>query len=88
MGTNGIIVTVAGNGRGGYFGDGGAATNAELDWPRGVAMDATGKLFIADASNNRIRRVVFSGPTMVLNGVGMGNAGAYDVVVSPAAWSI
>ena len=51
VGTNGIITTVAGNGtRGGYYGlgDGGAATNAELNLPCGVAVDATGNLFIAD----------------------------------------
>ncbi len=82
MGTNGIITTVAGNGRAGYSGDGGAATNAELDLPEGVAVDATGNLFIADLGNNVIRKVVFPGPTLVLNDVGDGNAGEYDVVVS------
>ncbi len=91
VGTNGIITTVAGNGYtdwngyGGFSGDGGAATNAELWYPSGVALDATGNLFIADESNNRIRKVVnpgIPGPTLVLNHVGFGNAGAYDVVVS------
>ena len=48
VGTNGIITTVAGNGTNGYSGDGGAATNAELNQPTGVAVDATGNLFIAD----------------------------------------
>ena len=58
VGTNGIITTVAGNGTYGYSGDGGAATNAELNDPDGVAVDATGNLFIADTGNNRIRKVV------------------------------
>jgi sugar lactone lactonase YvrE len=53
----GIITTVAGNGFQGYSGDGGAATNAELSGPAGVAVDSVGNLFIADELNQRIRRV-------------------------------
>ncbi len=59
--TNGIITTVAGNGASGYSGDGGVATNASLNSPYGVAVDASGNLFIADSSNNRIREVDFNG---------------------------
>ena len=43
--TNGIITTVAGNGKAGRAGDGGAATNAELSFPAGVAVDAAGHIF-------------------------------------------
>jgi hypothetical protein len=78
----GIITTVAGNGQGGYSGDGGAATNAQLNLPFSTAVDATGNLFIADTANHRIREVIILGPTLVLNNAGFGNAGAYDVVVS------
>src|SRR5438034_866674 len=53
----GIITTVAGNGVFGFAGDGGAATNASLGVPVGVAVDAGGDLYIADHSNNRIRKV-------------------------------
>jgi sugar lactone lactonase YvrE len=53
----GIITTVAGNGVAGFAGDGGAATAAQLDAPFAVALDSAGNLFIADANNNRIRRV-------------------------------
>jgi len=53
----GIITTVAGDGFGSYSGDGSAATSAELYLPRAVALDATGNLYIADAQNNRIRKV-------------------------------
>src|SRR5207248_1932581 len=58
----GLITTYAGAGSasGGftpYCGDGGPAINACLFYPRGLAMDATGNLFIADSNNNRIRRV-------------------------------
>jgi sugar lactone lactonase YvrE/PKD repeat protein len=58
---SGIISTVAGNGTAGYSGDGGAATNAELDNPWGVAVDGSGNLYIADCENNRIRMVNISG---------------------------
>jgi len=54
---SGIITTVAGNGTAGYSGDGGAATSAELNDPRGVQVDSAGNLFISDTGNNVIRRV-------------------------------
>ena len=57
--TNGIITTVAGSH--GYSGDGGAATNASLNYPHGVALDAPGNLYIADAYNERIRKVDTNG---------------------------
>lgn len=53
----GIITTVAGTGSGGYSGDGGQATAAELSGPAGVAVDNSGNLFIADAYDNVIREV-------------------------------
>lgn len=52
-----VITTVAGNGTSGYFGDGGLATNAWLEWPIGLALDTSGDLFIADSDNNVIREV-------------------------------
>ena len=57
----GTITTVAGTGDQNFGGDGGPATNAHLDNPVGVAVDATGNLFIADAGNNRIRKVDTAG---------------------------
>jgi sugar lactone lactonase YvrE len=54
---NGIITTVAGNGIASFSGDGGAATNASLDIPCAVAVDAYGNVYIADTYNNRIRMV-------------------------------
>jgi secreted PhoX family phosphatase len=53
----GDIYTVAGIGTQGYAGDGGAATEAELYGPSGVAVDGHGNLIIADTGNNRIRVV-------------------------------
>src|SRR6266702_2888128 len=51
------IYTVAGDGRQGFSGDGGPATNAELNFPAGVAVDAAGNLLIAAVGNHRIRMV-------------------------------
>jgi len=56
-----VIATVAGNDSWGYGGDGGLATNAWLANPQGVAVDGAGYLYIADTSNNRIRKVDGSG---------------------------
>ncbi len=55
--TTSNIATVAGNGTGGFSGDGGAATSAELDEPIGVAVDSSGNLYIADFENDLIREV-------------------------------
>jgi hypothetical protein len=67
---NGIIRTVAGNGLYDYSGDGGPATNAKLNYPYGVAVDASGNLFIADYGNNRIRKVNTNGIITTVAGNG------------------
>ncbi|HEY6342781.1 MAG TPA: NHL repeat-containing protein [Bryobacteraceae bacterium] len=56
----GIISTVAGS-TAGYSGDGGPATGAQLNWPTAVALDATGNLYIADTSNQVVRKVSAGG---------------------------
>jgi uncharacterized protein (TIGR03437 family) len=56
--THGLLTTVAGNGIAGFSGDGGPAISAELNAPRGVAVDSAGNLYIADYLNSRIREVV------------------------------
>jgi sugar lactone lactonase YvrE len=66
--TNGIITTVAGNGTQGYSGDGGPATAAELDDPAGLAVDASGNVFIAD--QYRIRKVSANGIITTVAGNG------------------
>ena len=58
MKATGDIITVAGNGTAGSSGDGGPATTAELDNPRGLTIDAAGDLVIADFGNSVVREVV------------------------------
>src|SRR5262249_5626853 len=54
----GVISTVAGTGEGGFSGDEGPATMANLNMPLGVVVDAGGDLYIADTNNRRIRKVI------------------------------
>lgn len=51
----GILTTVAGNGKPGSSGDGGAGSLAQLAYPAGLAFDASGILYIADSANGRVR---------------------------------
>lgn len=85
--STGIITTVAGNGvgagtaTGGFSGDGGLATQAELEIPNGVAVDSVGNLFISDMGNQRVREVdAASGIITTIAGNGTygysGNGGA------------
>jgi hypothetical protein len=62
--SGGTITTVTGNGTCGYAGDGGAATSANLNFPRGVMVDGGGNLYIADTNNCLVREV--SGGTINL----------------------
>lgn len=68
--TSGIITAVAGNGQGGYSGDGGPATQASLYFPQGVAVDSTGNIYIADYYTNRIRKVDTNGIITTVAGNG------------------
>ena len=94
VGTNGLIKTVAGGGPGGGadgLGDGGAATNASLNQPTHVVVDASGNLFIGDHLNSRIREMNTSGIITTVAGGGSGGDGGqatnsslnypYDVAV-------
>ena len=87
--TNGIITTVAGSGYETYAGDGGEATNASLSNPFGVAVDASGNVFIADTGNNRIREVHPGGyPILPLNAIGTNKSGNYTVVITSPYGSV
>src|ERR1700747_830846 len=69
----GQIKTVAGNGTQGFGGDGSSATAAQLGiFLGGTALDSGKNLYIADAGNNRIRKVSTSGNISTVVGTGTG----------------
>jgi len=74
--TSGIITTVAGSASMNYSGDGGPATSAGLNRPSGVAVDATGNIYVADTGDYRIRKVTPDGTITSIAGTGKpGNSG-------------
>jgi trimeric autotransporter adhesin len=75
---SGVITTVAGNGIGASSGDNGAATQASLNHPRGVAVDQAGNLYVAEFDGNRIRKVTW-GPDGVF--------GSADDIITTVAGS-
>lgn len=66
-----VITTVAGNGGPGFSGDG-IATQNNLNYPQGVAVDVNGNLFVADSSNNILRWVDPAGTMLTFAGTGAG----------------
>ena len=71
---SGVITTIAGNGTAGFSGDGSPATDAMLNAPEAIAIDAAGKIYISEWNNSRIRRV--DPATGIINTfAGIGTAG-------------
>jgi sugar lactone lactonase YvrE/PKD repeat protein len=64
------INTVAGNGVSGFAGDGGQSTAATLNKPMATAFDASGNMYIADAYNNRVRKIDITGIITTIAGTG------------------
>ncbi|MFZ0273461.1 MAG: Ig-like domain repeat protein [Acidobacteriaceae bacterium] len=68
--STGLLYLVAGTGSAGSLGDGGPATSAQVNGPRGVWADTVGNVYIADTSNNRIRVVDITGTIHIFAGTG------------------
>ena len=75
--TTGIISTVAGDGNSGNTGDGGLATAARLNEPRGIALDQSDNVFISVAGGEKLRKIdATTGNIATFAGTGAtGNAG-------------
>ncbi len=69
------IATSAGTGTPGFSGDGGASTSAQLARPSGIAYDAAGDLFLADANNHVIREITPAGAITTVAGSGIAGFG-------------
>jgi uncharacterized protein (TIGR03437 family) len=81
---SGTITTIAGSpGRSGYVGDGGPATFAGLNNPRGLAVDRSGNVYIGDTANNVVR--MLQPPNPAINASGVVNAASYTSQISPGA---
>lgn len=91
---DGTIDTLAGTGQPGFSGDGGEASKAQLDSPAGLAVTEDGALVVADAGNNRVRRISRGGTITTVAGIGSpgysGDGGqAVDAqLASPAAVAV
>ena len=60
---SGAIRTIAGTDTAGFQGDGGAAVDALLNYPAGIAVDNAGTVYVADSFNNRVRRLMPQTPS-------------------------
>jgi len=80
--SNGVITTVAGQGA--FVGDGGPAVQARFGSPADVAIDSQGNLYIADSSDQRIRKVTPGGQISTVAGSGYSGTSASSVQATSA----
>lgn len=81
---SGVISTIAGTGTFGFSGDGGAATLAKINSPRGIAVDAVGNVYFADVANQRIRKITTSGTITTIAGTGISGYNGDNIAASTA----
>jgi sugar lactone lactonase YvrE len=83
--TSGTITTIAGTGIQGFSGDNGAAINANIDSPTGLAIDSAGNLYLADTHNHRIRCIDAStGLITTIAGTGIPGFGGDNAAATSA----
>jgi formylglycine-generating enzyme required for sulfatase activity len=79
---NGVVSTLAG--QSGVAGSvDGVTTNAQFNWPSGIAVDGEGNLYVADTGNNTIRKITSAGVVTTIGGVA-GKSGSKDGTGSDA----
>lgn len=90
----GAVSVIAGSGLAGFGGDGGPATQAELNAPAGIAFDSAGTMYIADSGNNRIRTITTDGNIHTIAGSGVagfagdGSTADFAAFVTPLGVSV
>jgi sugar lactone lactonase YvrE len=87
--TSGIVATIAGTGIGGFSGDGGPATSAQLSYPTGIKVDVAGNIYIADSG--AVRRIAPDGTITSIAGTGVaGDTGDGGAATSAqvSAWGL
>jgi sugar lactone lactonase YvrE len=82
--SSGIITTIAGTGIAGYSGDNGPATAAQLKYPRGIAFDTIGNLYIADCINHCVRKIDITGIITTFAGTGIAGYSGNDSAANAA----
>src|SRR5581483_3891397 len=80
----GIITTIAGTGVAGYAGDGGPATDARLDDPRGLAFDRAGNLYVSNAEGSPVPSVRRIDPAGIITTVAAGRPAGFGGAGGPA----
>jgi trimeric autotransporter adhesin len=81
--TFGNLSTIAGNGTPGFGGDGGGAAGGSLFFPQGISVDTFGSIYVADADNERVRKIYWS-----TTGVAQTQATSVNVFPNPATGTI